>query len=101
MTAGTGEWEDGSGELRLYAFSPSRLLDGEGFFAAVSLDRAQVTEPEFLRDQHGALSAPLSSEKSLIQPLWAMMSPAYLGGRTGDNSHSCICRPSPPAVLCE
>jgi PAS domain S-box-containing protein len=43
MTQGTGEWQDESGEQRIYAFAPSRSNAGGGFLAAVSLDRAQVT----------------------------------------------------------
>ena len=42
MKAGTGEWDDASGEIRLYAFAPTHQLAGEGFLASVSLDRAQV-----------------------------------------------------------
>jgi PAS domain S-box-containing protein len=42
MTPGSGEWDDPSGERRLYAFAPSHILAGEGFLASVSLDQAQV-----------------------------------------------------------
>jgi PAS domain S-box-containing protein len=43
MAAGTGEWSDADGETRIHAFTPSRLVGDEGFLAAVSLDKAQVS----------------------------------------------------------
>ncbi|HWP11155.1 MAG TPA: PAS domain-containing protein, partial [Ramlibacter sp.] len=48
MAGGTGEWSDVSGQERIYAFAPSRLVGDEGFFATVSIDRDQVARAAFV-----------------------------------------------------
>lgn len=74
MAAGTGEWSDPSGELRIYAFAPSRLVADQGFFAAVSIDQAQVA---------GALLGHLRSQLlALGMTLLAGLAAAWwVGGR--------------------
>lgn len=47
MTAGAGEWKDPAGELRIHAYSPSRLVAGEGYLAVVSIDQHQVAQAAF------------------------------------------------------
>ncbi|MCY7318492.1 MAG: PAS domain S-box protein [Ramlibacter sp.] len=42
MAAGAGVGPDQLGESRIYAFTPSRLLGGEGFLAIVSVDQARL-----------------------------------------------------------
>jgi PAS domain S-box-containing protein len=61
MAAGAGAWNDASGELRIHAFAPSRVVFGEGFLAAVSIDRDQVAQASFatLRSQLLALAVTL------------------------------------------
>jgi PAS domain S-box-containing protein len=61
MVAGEAYWEDASGEPRIHAFAPSRVVAGEGFFAAVSMDRAKVAQASFatLRSQLLALGITL------------------------------------------
>jgi PAS domain S-box-containing protein len=63
MAAGAGEWNDPSGELRIHAFAPSRLVAGESFFAAVSIDKGQVARASFatLRNQLLALAVTLAA----------------------------------------
>jgi PAS domain S-box-containing protein len=74
MIAGTGEWSDASGEPRLYAFAPSRLVANEGFLVVVSLDKARVARTMFtnLRAQLLALFFALVSG---LAAAW------WLGGR--------------------
>lgn len=47
MTAGAGEWKDPAGELRIYAYAPTRLVAGEGYLAVVSIDQDQVAQASF------------------------------------------------------
>jgi PAS domain S-box-containing protein len=44
MNSGVGEGPDRTGELRIYAFAPSRLVGNEGFVVRVGLSRAGVLD---------------------------------------------------------
>lgn len=74
MKAGSGEWQDASGESRVYAFAPSRLLAGEGFLAAVSLDRAQVTDAALATLRYELLALAIALVASGLAAWW-------MGGR--------------------
>ncbi|MCM2253092.1 MAG: PAS domain-containing protein, partial [Ramlibacter sp.] len=56
MAAGAGTWSDASGELRIHAFAPSQVVSGEGFLAAVSIDRGQVAQASFVTLRHQLLA---------------------------------------------
>jgi PAS domain S-box-containing protein len=70
MTAGSGEWDDPSGERRLYAFAPSHLLAGEGFMASVSLDRAQVTDAALASLRYELLAMAMALVASGLAAWW-------------------------------
>ena len=74
MTAGSGEWDDSSGERRLYAFAPSHMLAGEGFLALVSLDRAQVTDAALASLRYELLALAFALVASGLAAWW-------IGGR--------------------
>jgi PAS domain S-box-containing protein len=70
MTAGSGEWDDPSGERRLYGFAPSRLFAGEGFLASVSLDRAQVTDAALASLRYELLAMAMALVASGLAAWW-------------------------------
>ena len=74
MAAGTGEWNDASGEPRIHAFAPSHLIFDEGFLAAVSLDKAQVART-MLTNLRGQLLALFLALLAGLAAAW------WLGGR--------------------
>jgi PAS domain S-box-containing protein len=74
MAAGTGEWDDAAGESRIYAFAPSGLVAGEGFFAAVSIDRGHVARAFFATLRSELLVLVLTLLAGLTAAWW-------LGGR--------------------
>nr|MDQ6882117.1 HAMP domain-containing protein [Pseudomonadota bacterium] len=42
VTSGVGEGRDADGEMRVYAYAPSRGLGSEGFMAVLSIGKAQI-----------------------------------------------------------
>jgi PAS domain S-box-containing protein len=74
MTAGSGEWDDKSGQSRIFAFAPSRLTGGEGFLAAVSLDRSQVIGAALASLRYELLALAVALVASGLAAWW-------LGGR--------------------
>jgi PAS domain S-box-containing protein len=74
MTPGSGEWDDRSGERRIYAFVPSHLLGGEGFLAWVSMDRAQVTDAALASLRFELLAMAMALVASGLAAWW-------IGGR--------------------
>src|SRR6185369_7247515 len=74
MSAGTGEWNDASGEPRIHAFAPSHLVFDEGFLAAVSLDKAQVARAVLTNLRAQLLAVFLALLAGLAAAWW-------LGGR--------------------
>ena len=73
MSAGAGEAVDRSGEARVFAFAPTRLVGDQGYIVRVGLPRAAVTEgaSRRLRDALLVLGAVL---------LVAIGATAWLGG---------------------
>ncbi|HXD42759.1 MAG TPA: PAS domain-containing protein [Ramlibacter sp.] len=74
MAAGTGEWNDASGEPRIHAFAPSHLVFDEGFLAAVSIDKGQVARAVFTNLRAQLLALLLALAVGLAAAWW-------LGGR--------------------
>jgi PAS domain S-box-containing protein len=74
LTSGVGEGPDGEGQMRIYAYAPSRGLGNEGFTAVVSLDKAQVTS--------GSLAALQQELLVLVLTLLVGIAGAWwIGGR--------------------
>jgi len=74
MEPGAGEASDPSGEVRIHAFAPSRIVAGEGFLAAVSLDRRQVTRASALTLRTELLVVAATLLLGLVAAWW-------IGGR--------------------
>jgi PAS domain S-box-containing protein len=74
LSAGTGEWNDASGEPRIYAFAPSHVVSGEGFLAAVSIDKDQVARTMFANLRGHLLALGMTLLAGLAAAWW-------LGGR--------------------
>jgi hypothetical protein len=61
LASGVGEGADPAGQARIYAYSPSKGLDGEGFIAVVSIDKARIASGSLtsLRQELLVLAATL------------------------------------------
>jgi PAS domain S-box-containing protein len=70
MSAGAGTWNDAPGEPRIHAFAASRLVAGEGFFAAVSIDKSQVAQASFATLRHQLLALAVTLAAGLAVAWW-------------------------------